>query len=71
MEIKNPKAEYRRLVKLEIEMRKMHRAAIYDKIFSADLMELKYFEGYTKALEIALKMTPKDILAVVDSIKEE
>ena len=71
MKIKNPDAEYRRLVNMEIEMRKMHKAAVYDQIFNADTTIPEFFEGYTKALEGALQMTPKERLEIVEKVRAE
>ena len=71
MKIKDPKAEYRRLVKMEIKMRKMHKAAVYDQIFNADTTIPEFFEGYTKALEGALQMTPEEKLNIVENVRAE
>jgi hypothetical protein len=71
MKFKDPKAEYRRLVNMEIEMRKMHKAAVYDMIFNADTVIPEFFEGYVKALEGALQMTPEERFEIVENVRAE
>ena len=70
MQVKNPEAEYRRLVKMEIEMRALHRAAIYDQMFNAETIVASYFDGYTRALEGALGMDSKERLDVIMSVSK-
>lgn len=68
MIIKDPKAEYRRLVSQEIEMRKMYRAAIYDQMYNAATIRLDYFDGFTSALEGALGISSREKLSIIESI---